>query len=58
MMEELLLIVIYCVLGTGLMLLGNMVVGNSLSFSNRNQKRQCGSRLCHSGNFCCYRYYY
>lgn len=26
MMEELLLIVIYCVLGTGLMLLGNMVV--------------------------------
>lgn len=25
-MEELLLIVIYCVLGTGLMLLGNMVV--------------------------------
>ena len=60
MMEELLLIVIYCVLGTGLMLLGNMVVDWVIPchFPTEIKKRKCGSGLCHSRNFRCYRNYY
>ncbi len=36
MMEELLLIVIYCVLGTGLMLLGNMVPYHARTTTSRH----------------------